>query len=119
MIVRSVISETTCKATFKVSKFTVETQVNMGTGSTKVEYEYGKNVEINVTPAEEYGNPDIVCTNEQKATWKDNVLKIEKLTNSTKCTVTFKKLQSKTEYTATLNVGNNGTIISGANPLKL
>lgn len=119
LIVRSVTAETTCKVSFSISKFSVEAQVNMGTGSTKVEYEYGKAVEINVVPAEEYGNPEIACTNNQKATWKDNVLKIDKLTDNTKCTITFKKLQSKTEYTVTLDVGTNGTIISGANPTKV
>ncbi len=120
LIIRGITTETTCKATFSMSKFSVEVQVNMGSGSTKVEYEYGKAVEIkNVTPAEEYGNPDIVCTNNQKATWKDNSLNIEKLTDNTKCSVTFKKTQSKTEYTATLIVGANGTILSGANPTKV
>ncbi len=119
LIIRSITSETSCKASFAVSKFSVEVQVNMGNGSTKVEYEYGKAVEINTTPAEEYGNPEIACTNNQKASWKDNVLKIDKLTDNTKCTVTFTKLQSKTEYMATLNVGDNGTIISGANPTKV
>ena len=94
LIVRSVTLETTCNAEFKMSKFNVETQVNNGTGTTKVEYEYGKKVEINTIPAEEYGDPEIVCTNDQKGTWKDNTFTIEKLTNNTKCTITFKKVQS-------------------------
>lgn len=115
LIIKSVNSEISCKASFVISKFNVEVQVNMGNGSTKVEYEYGKAIEIkNIIPAEEYGNPDIACTNDQKATWKDNTLLIEKLTNNTKCTVTFKKLQSKVSFTVTIDVGNNGRLESGA-----
>ncbi len=115
LIIRGVTSETSCKVSFVISKFSVEVQVNMGSGSTKVDYEYGKAVEIkNVTPAEEYGNPDIVCTNDQKATWKDNTLNIEKLTDNTKCSITFKKLQSKVSFTATIDVGENGRLESGA-----
>lgn len=113
LIIRSVTLETTCNAKFKMSKFTVETQVNNGTGTTKVEYEYGKKVEIKTIPAEEYGDPEIVCSNEQKATWKDDTLTIEKLTNDTKCTITFKKTQSKISYTVTLDVGDHGRIASG------
>lgn len=119
LIVRGITLETTCNANFIISKFSVETQVNMGTGTTKVEYEYGKKVEIKVNPAEDYGNPDIVCTNDQKGTWKDNLFTIEKLTNNTKCTITFKKLQSQNEYTVSLDVGTNGNILSGANPAKV
>lgn len=119
LIVRSITLETSCKANFVIGKFTVETQVNLGTGTTKVEYEYGKKIELKVTPAEGYGNPDITCTNDQKATWKDNTLTIDKLTNSTVCTITFKKLQTKVDYTVSLDVGTLGTILSGTNPAKV
>ena len=115
LIVRSVNAETSCEVSFAISKFNVEVQVNMGNGSTKLEYEYGKAVEVkNVIPAEEYGDPEIVCTNDQKATWKENTLSIEKLTDNTKCTVTFKKLQSQLSYTVTIDVGTNGRLESGA-----
>ena len=114
LIVRSVTLETTCIAKFKMSKFTVETQVTNGAGSTKVEYEYGKKVDITTVPAEEYGNPEIVCTNEQKGTWKDDVFTIEKLTNDTKCAITFKKVQTKVSFTVSIDVGTHGTLESGA-----
>ena len=113
LIVRSVTLETNCVAKFKMSKFNVETQVTNGAGSTKVEYEYGKKVDITTIPAEEYGDPEIVCTNDQKGTWKDNVFTIEKLTNDTKCAITFKKVQTKVSFTITLDVGTHGTIASG------
>ena len=114
LIVRSVTLETTCTAKFKMSKFAVETQVTNGAGSTKVEYEYGKKVEIKTVPAEEYGNPDITCTNEQKATWANDMLTIDKLTNDTKCTITFKKLQEKVSFTVSIDVGEHGRLESGA-----
>ena len=114
LIIRSITAETTCKINFVISKFTIETEVNYGTGTTSVEYEYGKKVDINVEPATEYGNPEIKCTNDQKGVWNNNVFTIEKLTNNTKCVITFIKLQSKIQFTATLEVGQNGSIISGS-----
>ncbi len=113
LIVRSITSETTCKANFVVAKFTVETEVDFGTGTTSLEYEYGKKVEIKVEPASEYGNPEITCTNEQKGTWKDNQFVIEKITNNTKCSIKFTKLQSKVQFTVSLDVGSNGLLVSG------
>ena len=96
-----------------MSKFNVETQVTNGAGSTKVEYEYGKKVDITTIPAEEYGDPEILCTNEQKGTWKDNVFTIEKLTNDTKCTITFRKVQTKVSFKVSIDVGTHGTLESG------
>lgn len=121
LIVRSITLETSCKANFVIGKFTVETQVNLGTGTTKVEYEYGKKIELKVTPAEGYRNPDITCTNDQKATWNNDTLIIDKLTNSTLCTITFKKLQTKVDYTVSLDLGELGlgTILFGTNPSKV
>ncbi len=113
LTVKSISAETTCDVVFKISKFTVEIKVNNGTGSTKVEYDYGKKVEINVAAATGYGTPTISCTNNQTGEWKNEIYTIEKLTNETVCTIDFKQIQTNTSFTVTLDPGNHGILASG------
>ena len=119
LLIRNVINETSCNVYFEISKFNVEIEVNMGSGTTKFESEYGKKIESKITPAEGYGSPTITCSNDQDGTWASDLFTIEKLTNETKCVVTFKKLQSKQEYTVSLDLMEKGTLLSGTNPTKV
>lgn len=112
LTIKSIYAETTCEVNFKISKFAVEVKVNNGTGATKVEYEYGKNVEVNVAAATGYGTPTISCTENQVGEWKNGVFTIEKLTKETVCTVDFKQIQN-TSFTVNLTVGDHGILASG------
>lgn len=113
LTIKSIYSETTCKVEFKISKFTVEIKVNNGTGATKVEYEYGKKVEVNVAASTGYGTPTITCTNNQVGEWKSGIYTIAKLTNETVCTIDFKQIETATSFNVTLDVGEHGTLASG------
>lgn len=107
LTIKSIYGNTSCEASFVLSKFSVEVKVNNGTGSTKVEYEYGKEVEINIAASIGYGTPTISCTNNQAGLWKDGIFTIKKLTNETICTINFQLLQTAVTYTATLSLNSN------------
>ena len=115
LTVKSIYAQTTCDVAFKLSKFSVEIKVNNGSGATKLEYEYGKKVEVNVTAAVGYGTPTINCTNNQSGEWKSGTYTIDKLTKETICTIDFKQIQNTTaSYSVTLDVGSHGVLASGS-----
>lgn len=113
LTIKSIYDKTSCAVTYEMSKFSVEAKVTNGSGATKVEYNYGTKVEINLAAASGYGNPTIACTNTQTGTWANGVFTITKLTNDTVCTVDFKQLQTNTTYTVTLDLGSHGILASG------
>lgn len=110
--VKAIYAETTCKVTFKISNFSVEVKVNNGTGATKLEYEYGKKVEVSVLPSAGYSSPEITCTNSQNGRWSNNTFTIEKLTAETTCTLSFRLTQTPVSYNVILDPSNHGVLSS-------
>lgn len=113
--ISNVTKNTTCNISFKLNDYSVEVQVTYGsvTENTK-SANYGGSVTFNVTPAENYGDALVSCTNNQKGEYnKDTkVLTVSSLTSDTKCTVQFKSIK----YNVNLTVVN-GTLV-GTSPIS-
>lgn len=101
-IVNTVLEDTTCKVEFKVKSLTMNVTVVGGTGNTTENASYGQSVSAVVNANEGYENPKVDCTNNQNATYSTNKVTIEKLTDSTTCTVTYQKA-AEVVYTLKLN----------------
>ena len=113
LTIKSIYEETSCDVTYELSKYSLEVKVTNGSGATKVEYDYGTKVEINLTAASGYGSPTITCTNSQTGTWANGVFTIAKLTNNSVCSVDFKQSQTSTTYKVELDLGDHGTLATG------
>ncbi len=104
-----------CTVIFGTQDLKVDITVKNGNGTTTETAGYGESVSAIVQPSEGYGNPKIECTNNQQATFADNKLSIEKLTDSTKCTVTFSEAAPSTYKLSIINIPNEVTITQGSN----
>lgn len=119
LTIKNINAETTCAATYELSKFSVEVKVSNGSGATTVEYNYGTKVEINITASSGYGTPEITCSNDQKGTWANGVFTIAKLTKTSICNVNFKQLQSAATYTVSIDTGAYGVLATGASAVSV
>lgn len=119
LTIENISKETSCEVSFVISKFTVEVNVENGSGSVKlVDKEYGTKIETNVAPSANYTDPTIECTNNIAGTWKDGKFVIEKITNNTVCKITFKQ-KVITSYTAELDLMECATIANGTNKITI
>lgn len=134
VIVEKPTDDATCTIVTEDAKYTVEaTSIGGKVTNSKQEAKFGQNVIFNVTPNASQILDKVTCTNNQNGTWSNGKLTITKITNSTKCTVTFKSSQytvtviakNATVATATKTIAANGTIsfsvvpkASGAKLLK-
>lgn len=113
--INNVTKDTTCNISFKLNDYSVEVQVTYGsvTENTK-SANYGGTVSFNVTPAENYGDALVSCTNNQNGIYNKDTktLTVSSLTNDTKCTVQFKSIK----YSVNLTVVN-GTLV-GTSPIS-
>ena len=113
--ISNVTKDSTCTITFTISDFTAEISVQNGNATeNRKSANYGSNIQFEVTPSENYAFNKVTCTNNQKASYADNKITIQGITNNTVCTVEFRpvKLQVK------LNV-INGTVTSKENPISV
>ena len=106
--ISSVMEDVACKIDFEIKKLKMNLTVKNGKENTTETANYGESVSVVVQPNSGYENPKIECTNNQKATFEDNKLVIEKLTDNTNCTVTFSKTKPKT-YKFKINLPENNT----------
>ena len=58
-------------------------------------------------------NPEINCSNNQKGIFKENTFSIDKVTNNSDCTITFKKTPPK-KYTFKIEIPSLITILNGS-----
>lgn len=111
LTVKNVTKNTTCTISFKINDYTVEVKTSNGTSSEEPKSaNYGGTVTFNVTPAENYGDAIVTCTNNQKATFVNNVLTVSSITSDTVCTVQFKPLKHTVNLTVvngTLGINNS------------
>ena len=108
----AVMNDITCKVVFKIKELSADIIVKNGTGTTTEVREYGETVTSIVTPDEGYEKPTIKCTNSQSATFSKNTITIEKLTDNTKCTVTFKVVAVKS-YSLKISLTEHVKIVNG------
>lgn len=111
LTIKNVTKNTICNISFKINDYTVEIRTSNGTSSDEPKSaNYGGTVTFNVTPAENYGDAIVTCTNDQKATYANNVLTVSSITNNTVCTVQFKPLK----HTVNLTVVNGSLGINNS-----
>lgn len=113
LTIKNVTKNTSCTISFKINDYTVEVKTSNGTSSSEPKSaNYGGTVTFDVTPAENYGEATVTCTNEQKGTFANNILTVSGITNNTVCTVQFKKIQ----YSVNLTVVNGSLLSQSVNP---
>ncbi len=114
LTINSIMEDTACKVNFKIKTLKLDLTVKNGKGTTTETAKYGESVSAVVKANDGYENPKIECTNDQEFTFTDNKLTIEKLTNNTKCTVTFVKTPIVT-YKLKINTLPEGVVITNGN----
>lgn len=117
----AVMNDIACKVVFNVKVLKAEVIVGNGTGMNSEQANYGGKISFIVTPNSGYGNPTITCTNNQTAVWDNNELVIEKLTDNTRCTVTFKKTSAITHTLKINNISDfpNISIVNGDASIRI
>ena len=91
LTISSISEDVACKIDFNKRVLKVEIVVKNGTGSTTEDKEYGESISAIVQPNDGFEKAKIACTNNQVATYENNKLTIQKLTDNTVCNVTFSK----------------------------
>lgn len=89
LTINAIMKNVACKVIFSIKELKMDVTVVNGKGTTTETAKYGESVEAIVEPNEGYQTPTINCTNNQTAEFKDNKLIISKITDNTKCTLTF------------------------------
>lgn len=113
LTVKNITKDTTCNISFKINDYTVEVKASNGTATEDPKSaNYGGTVTFTVTPAENYGDASVSCTNGQTGTYANNVLTVSSITNSTVCTVQFKPIK----HSVNLTVVNGSLLAQSANP---
>ena len=113
LVINSITKDVTCKVNFKLKELTVNIKVTNGEGSATKTIIYGESLAEVVTPKDGYENPEIKCSNNQKGIFKENTFSIDKVTNDSDCTVTFKKTPPK-KYTFKIEIPSLITILNGS-----
>lgn len=120
LTINSINQDVTCSLSFGVSTYTV-TVTNVVNGNLSGEKikkaNYGETVEFDVAPNENYGNPNVVCSNAQNATLEDNKLIITGLSKDTECSVSFSMMIVR--HTVTLNIDHASLIASSSSPKQV
>ena len=111
--INSITEDIACKVDFEVKNLTVEITVKNGEGTTTQNADYGKSISAVVKANEGYEKPKIECTNNQEYTYENNEFSIPKLTDNTKCTVTFNKVPTVTYNLKIEGLPEEVTITSG------
>lgn len=97
LTVKNVKASTVCTVKFvkkstTASKYIIDVYATNGlVTNDSIEAEKGETVYTTVQPNDGYIFDEVTCTNDQKATWSDNTLKVKNVTKSASCVVAFKK----------------------------
>ncbi len=118
LTISAITQQIFCKVNFSVKSLTAKFTVVNGTGNTSETVEYGESVTAIVEANDGYEKPKIECSNKQTATFEDNKVTIEKLTNNTECKVTFSAVPVA-KHKFTIGLPDEVSIISGSNSQDL
>lgn len=113
LTINSVTENVTCQVNFNKKQLTFEVVVKNGKGATTEYVPYGESISTVVQPNDGYQKPKIECTNNQEYLYSDNKLTIQKLTDNSTCTVTFKKTPAVTYNLRINELPAQVTITSG------
>ena len=111
--INSVTEDIACKVDFEIKNLVVDVTVKNGDGTTTLNANYGESVSAVVKAYDGYEKPKIECTNKQEHTFEDNKFTIGKLTDNTKCTITFNKVPTVTYNLRIDELPEEVTITSG------
>lgn len=87
----AVMKDIACKIDFEIKNLQADITVVNGKGNTTENADYGNSISALVEPNTGYQNAKISCTNNQTGTFDSNKFTISKLTDNTKCTITFER----------------------------
>lgn len=90
--ISAITSDIACTINFKKKELTINVKVINGKGTTIEKVLYGDSKTIVIEPNLGYNNPKLQCTNNQNATYDNNNIIFDKLTNNTSCTISFYKI---------------------------
>ena len=109
-----IMENVACKVTFEIKNLKLDLTVKNGKGNTTEYANYGENISTIVEPNDGYEKPTITCTNEQEYTYLNNNFSIPRITDNTKCTVTFKKTPIVTYKLLLKDIDENVKITAGS-----
>jgi hypothetical protein len=118
LLVSAVTKDIMCKVNFSIKTLTAKFTVINGTGNTTESTEYGNSISAIVEAKDGYEKPKVDCTNKQTATFEDNKVTIEKLTNNTECKVTFSAVPVA-KHKFTIDLPDEVAIIDGSTSQEL
>lgn len=87
----AVMKDITCKIDFEIKNLQADITVVNGKGNTTEKANYGESITAIIEPNIGYEKAKIDCTNNQTGIFSSNKFTISKLTDNTKCTITFEK----------------------------
>lgn len=90
--ISAITSDIACTVNFEKKELIINIDVINGKGTTTEKVLYGDAKSIVIEPNLGYNNPKIQCTNNQNATYDNQSLIFDKLTNNTTCTINFYKI---------------------------
>lgn len=92
LTINAIMSDTNCEVEFERKQLKINVIVKNGNGNTTETVFYGDGKTIIISPKDGYQNAKVSCTNKQTATFDNNTIIIDKLTNDTTCTVTYQAI---------------------------
>lgn len=92
LTINAIMSDVNCEVTFNRKQLKINVVVKNGKGNTTETVYYGDSKSIIVEPNEGYKSAKVNCTNNQTATFDNNTINFNKLTDNTSCTITFQRL---------------------------
>ena len=102
LTINAIMNDINCEIEFERKQLKINVVVKNGNGDTTETIFYGEGKTIIVEPKEGYQNAKVTCTNNQIATFDNNTIIIDKLTNDTICTVTYQAIP-KVNYKITIS----------------
>lgn len=89
-------------------KYTITVKASNGTvADSKLTVKKGKTASTTVKPKTGYAYASVSCTNNQKATWSKNTIKVTKVSANATCTVKFNKVEDYIVKVAVVNGNSN------------
>lgn len=116
----AIMKDITCKIDFEIKNLQADITVVNGKGNTTEKANYGESINTIVEPNAGYEKAKIECNNNQTGTFSSNKFTISKLTDNTKCTITFEKAPV-VKHTIKLNILDNTkySISSGSESISV
>ncbi len=116
----AIMKDITCKIDFEIKNLEADITVVNGKGNTTEKANYGESITAVIEPNFGYEKAKIDCTNNQTGIFSSNKFTISKLTDNTKCTITFEKTPV-VKHTINVIIADNTkySILSGSESISV